>query len=213
VSTPPSGVNGRVLDLRALEAYLAQHVPEFSGKLQAELSHGGRSNLTYRLTDGTYSWVLRRPPLGHVAPTANDIGREHRMVAALESTRVPVARAIAYCDDRSVIGAPFSVVSMVNGRVIRSAADGAALDPVSATRIATALVAVLAAIHAVPYQEVGLCRSANPMDICDVKSNDGVTSETLLLSVLHLSSIRYTSGWLKPARSRAMRPLSMATLG
>jgi aminoglycoside phosphotransferase (APT) family kinase protein len=69
---------------------------------------------------------------------------------------VPVARAIAYCDDPAVIGAPFSVVSKVEGRVIRSAADGAALDPADARAIADALIRGLVAVHGVAYQEVGL---------------------------------------------------------
>jgi aminoglycoside phosphotransferase (APT) family kinase protein len=151
-----------VLDFDALTRYFKSFVPGFSGTLQAELIHGGRSNLTYRISDGDRHWVLRRPPLGLVAPTANDIGREHRVVAALGPTPVPVARAVAYCDDSAVIGAPFSVASMVEGRVIRSAADGAALEQGDPPRIAKALITGLATIHAVPYREVGLSEFGRP---------------------------------------------------
>ena len=74
------------LDLAALQPWFAAAVPG-SGELRAELVHGGRSNLTYRLTDGTGTWVLRRPPLGGLNPSAHDMGREYRVVAALAGTR------------------------------------------------------------------------------------------------------------------------------
>jgi len=151
------------LNPEILAGYFEEHVPDFSGTMHIELIHGGRSNLTYLVSDGTRRWVLRRPPLGPIAPTANDIGREHRVVAALGPTAVPVARAVAYCDDPSLIGAPFSVVSMVEGRVIRSAADGAALEVAEARRLTTALVGGLVAIHAVSYQEAGLADLGRPV--------------------------------------------------
>ena len=150
-------------DLSALTRYFEQHVPGFEGTLRVELINGGRSNLTYLVSGGASRWVLRRPPFGLVAPTANDVGREFRVVAALGQTPVPVARAVAFCDDLSVLGAPFSVVSMVDGRVIRSAADGAALSAGDADRLTTALVTGLAAIHAIPYQEVGLGDLGRPI--------------------------------------------------
>lgn len=159
---PPSDTSEAALDPLRLVSYFERYIPEFNGPIHAELIHGGRSNLTYLISDGTRRWVLRRPPLGLVAPTANDIGREFRVVEALGSTPVPVPRAIAFCDDPSVIGSPFSVVSMVDGRVVRSTSDGAALSPTDAARAAAALVAGLATIHAVPYHEVGLGSLGRP---------------------------------------------------
>ena len=160
--TPPGDRSDAALDSSRLVDYFERNVPEFNGELHAELIFGGRSNLTYLISDGIRRWVLRRPPLGLVAPTANDVGREFRVVAALGSTPVPVARAIAFCDDPSVIGAPFSVVSMVEGRVVRSSSDGAALSPTDAARAAAALVSGLATIHDVPYDEVGLGSLGRP---------------------------------------------------
>jgi aminoglycoside phosphotransferase (APT) family kinase protein len=150
------------LNINALHKYFENYVPGFDGVFRAELIHGGRSNLTFLISDGIRRWVLRRPPLGLLAPSANDVGREYRVVAALGVTTVPVARAIAFCDDSSVIGVPFSVVSMVDGRVVRTAAEGAALDPADAARAARALVAGLVDIHAVPYREVGLGALGRP---------------------------------------------------
>src|SRR6266542_5640261 len=77
-------------DLDQLRSYLAQERPGLvHGTLSAEVIGGGRSNLTYRVTDGVSRWVVRRPPLGHVLATAHDMAREHRVITALADTRVP----------------------------------------------------------------------------------------------------------------------------
>ena len=85
-----------------------------------ELIAGGRSNLTYRLAvegpSGRRLFVLRRPPLGHVLPTAHDMSeREFRVLSGLSGTKVPVARPLAFCDDADVIGAPFYLMEHVPG--------------------------------------------------------------------------------------------------
>lgn len=150
------------LDVAALEKFFRATVPGFDGLLGSELLHGGRSNLTYLLTVGSKRWVLRRPPLGGLTPSAHDMGREYRVVDALQVTDVPVARTVLLCDDASVIGAPFSVVSHVDGVVLRSVAD---LEPVSQSDLdncAQALMTALARLHAVPYAEVGLAEFGRP---------------------------------------------------
>src|SRR6478609_2790571 len=96
-SDPPGLDLARVADwLDATEPGLRQ------GELTAEVIAGGRSNLTYRVTDGSQSWALRRPPLGHVLPTAHDMAREYRVLSALADSGVPVPRTIALCTDTSV---------------------------------------------------------------------------------------------------------------
>ncbi len=124
--------------------------------LTAELIAGGKSNLTYELSDGTRSWVLRRPPLGHVLPTAHDMSREFRVQRALHGTGVPVPRVYAYCDDPDVIGAPFYVMEKVDGVVLRDPGAAAALTVDEAHGCSRELIDVLARIHAVDYREVGL---------------------------------------------------------
>lgn len=155
-------MNPQGLDLAALQGYFEAHVPETAGPLRAELLHGGRSNLTYRVTDGRSRWVVRRPPLGVLTPSAHDMGREYRIVAALQGTGVPVARAVALCEDPDVLGAPFCVVSHVAGTVLRTREDLHALPQADIDRCATALVGVLARLHAVPYEEVGLSGFGRP---------------------------------------------------
>ncbi len=153
---------GAELGLPKLERYFAQNVSGFVGPLRAELVNGGRSNLTYTVSDPKNRWILRRPPLGQIAPTANDIGREHTAMSALEPTPVPVARAVALCEDPSIIGTPFSVASMIDGYVVRSASDGAALKPQTANHIAANLISELVVLHSIDFREVGLTNFGRP---------------------------------------------------
>ncbi|GAA0838703.1 phosphotransferase family protein [Streptosporangium amethystogenes subsp. fukuiense] len=150
------------LHLAALQRYFDAHVPEAVGPITAELLHGGRSNLTYRLTDGHSAWVLRRPPLGGLTPSAHDMAREYRVVGALRGTAVPVAPTVALCEDTSVIGSPFSLVEYVPGEVVRSREDLARHGGDEPARCAYGLVDVLATLHAVPYAEVGLAGFGRP---------------------------------------------------
>ncbi|MFH8572965.1 phosphotransferase family protein [Streptomyces sp. NPDC017993] len=154
MTAPETAVVG--IDGPALQRYFDRHVPDCAGPLRVELLHGGRSNLTYEVTDGTHRWVLRRPPLGLLTPTAHDMDREYRVVAALNGTGVPVARAVLSCTDPTVIGAPFCVVDFVEGTVLRDGEEAALLPPGHARRSAEALVDALVALHAVDAADVGL---------------------------------------------------------
>src|SRR6266498_5905237 len=108
------------LDLARLRSYLDRTRPGLlRGPLSGQLIGGGRSNLTYRVTDGVSRWVVRRPPLGHVLATAHDMAREHRVITALADTRVPVPRTLMLCEDPSVIGAVFFVMEEAPGTVYR----------------------------------------------------------------------------------------------
>jgi aminoglycoside phosphotransferase (APT) family kinase protein len=149
------------LDLPALERFFTERVPRFSGHLSAELLHGGRSNLTYLLTDGKHRWVLRRPPLGGLTPSAHDMAREYRVIAALDGSGVPVAHAVALCDD-TFLGVPFSVVDYVDGTVIRTTAQLHALPDAVIERCAYGLIDVLARLHAIEPAAVGLSGFGRP---------------------------------------------------
>ncbi|MBV8992120.1 MAG: phosphotransferase family protein [Pseudonocardiales bacterium] len=144
------------LDLAAVQVFFDAEVPEARGPLRAQLLPGGRSNLTYRLTDGHSSWVLRRPPLGGLTPSAHDMAREYRVVAALANTSVPVPRPVALGQDLSILGMPFSVVEYVAGQVIRTQDDLHALPDADIVRCAYGLIDVLAELHAVDPEAVGL---------------------------------------------------------
>jgi aminoglycoside phosphotransferase (APT) family kinase protein len=150
------------LDISALQRYFDAHVPGCAGALEADLVLGGRSNLTYRVTDGITTWAVRRPPAGGLTPSAHDVGREYRIMDALWDSGVAVPRAVSLCTDPEVLGAPFSVVSWVEGRVLRSA-DDVRGDPASElSECARALVGQLARLHALPYASLGLASFGRP---------------------------------------------------
>jgi aminoglycoside phosphotransferase (APT) family kinase protein len=126
-----------------------------------QLIAGGRSNLTYRLTlaraaGGAAEIVLRRPPLGHVLPTAHDMSREFRVLSGLSGTPVPVARPLAMCTDTDVIGAPFYLMAYVPGRVLRTRQDTSVLTEAQAASLSERLADMLAAIHATDLPATGL---------------------------------------------------------
>src|SRR5438094_510013 len=88
-------------------AWLAGRFPAAAGAIRIDQLAGGSSNLTFRIRYGNHDLVLRRPPVGRVLETANDVLREHRVQSALDGTDVPVPRMVAVNDDPDVIGAPF----------------------------------------------------------------------------------------------------------
>jgi aminoglycoside phosphotransferase (APT) family kinase protein len=149
------------VDLERLAAFLSG-LPGAPALEAIELIDGGRSNLTYSLATSAGPLVLRRPPLGDVAPSANDVGREYRVLRALWGTAVPVPRTVALCTDASVIGVPFSLVEKVTGRVLRHPADVAALDAGQARAVVESLVEHLAALHGVDVDAVGLGALGRP---------------------------------------------------
>ncbi len=117
---------------------------------------GGRSNLSYVLTQGERSWVVRRPPLGHVMPTAHDMRREYAVLSGLAGVGFPVPRPLVLCDDATVTGAPFVLMEYVDGRVIGDARDAAALRADEASDLSRHLVETLARLHAVDVGAAGL---------------------------------------------------------
>jgi aminoglycoside phosphotransferase (APT) family kinase protein len=121
-----------------------------------QLISGGRSNLTYRVDLDGGQIVLRRPPLGHVLPTAHDMSREYRVLSALDGTAVPVPRPLASCQDAEVIGAPFYLMEHVEGLVLRTMQDGQILTESQAAELSELLAQTLAAIHGVDYKAAGL---------------------------------------------------------
>jgi aminoglycoside phosphotransferase (APT) family kinase protein len=128
-----------------------------------ELIAGGRSNLTYRLDFGSSArLVLRRPPLGHVLPTAHDMAREYRVLTALNGTAIPVPAPVALCRDPNVIGAPFYLMEYVDGLVLRSREDGDQVTPEQARQLSELLAGMLAAIHGVDLEAVGLASFGRP---------------------------------------------------
>ncbi len=142
--------------LRALSGQLFAAGESPGALLTAERVSGGQSNLTYRLADTHRSWILRTPPQVGGTPTAHDVIRESRVTAALQQTPVPVPRTIAVCEDRSVLGAPFTIVEFVEGHTLRTQQDLLPLDDPHLHSLVRAMVAVLADLHRVDHVAAGL---------------------------------------------------------
>lgn len=145
------------LDTTMLYDLLVRELPDLvAAPLTAELILGGRSNLTYLVTDGRRRFVLRRPPLGHVLATAHDMRREHNVMAALRDTPVPVPEMLLLHEDPEPMGAPFFLMSEVPGTVYRTAEQTARLGRERTRRLSYALIDVLADLHALDPTTIGL---------------------------------------------------------
>lgn len=151
VADPPG------IDAAAVNRWLESGAPAVATPVTFTLVSGGRSNLTYRMTgaDGT-AYALRRPPTGGVLSTAHDMNREWRFISALHPTAVPVPEPVAYCADAEVTGAPFYVMGFVDGLVLADADAGAALPHAARVTAAGQIADVLADLHAVDPDAVGI---------------------------------------------------------
>ncbi|MEX0786505.1 MAG: phosphotransferase family protein [Dehalococcoidia bacterium] len=152
------------IDFEKLVPWFSEHVAPVDA-LGAEVIGHGRSNLTYRLDSlrgpqgeaGDQHWVLRRPPLSHVQPTAHDMSREFRVISALADTDVPVPKTYAICDDPDIIGAPFYVMEYVQGIVpVDPKVVSERYDEPARKRMGEELIDTLAALHALEPAAVGL---------------------------------------------------------
>ncbi|MFF5092205.1 phosphotransferase family protein [Streptomyces niveus] len=162
-ASPPPG-----LDPERLRGHLDRERPGLvGGPLSARLIEGGRSNLTYLVTDGAHDWVVRRPPLGHVLATAHDMKREFRVISALHPTAVPVPEPLLLCEDPDVLGAPFYLMEYVRGTPYRTAEQLAPLGPERTRAALLGLVDTLVELHAVDPSAVGLADFGRPEGFLD----------------------------------------------
>jgi aminoglycoside phosphotransferase (APT) family kinase protein len=144
------------LNLEALGLYFDAFGIQRLGALQGELISGGRSNLTYRVTDGLMSWVVRRPPAAGQTTSAHDVVREARVGRALAGTVVPVPPVVALCEDTAVLGVPFTVTAWVQGRIVRDRDELDALSDGQVAAVCSSMMEVLAGLHDVDPAAVGL---------------------------------------------------------
>jgi len=147
------------IDRPRLEEWFATQIDGAQPPLSFDRISGGRSNLTYGVTDsGGRRWALRRPPLGKRLASAHDMAREHRILAALGPTDVPVPPVVALCEDESVNGVPFYVMEFVDGPILRTRqeAEAAFADEEDRRAIGERVVDTLVEIHAVDPEQVGL---------------------------------------------------------
>ncbi|MBZ0275630.1 MAG: phosphotransferase family protein [Anaerolineae bacterium] len=146
-----------------LADYLRGQLPGSDQPLAVRQFGGGAANLTYLLDYGSHEYVLRRPPLGPVAPSAHDMGREYRVLSVLHQSLPYAPRAFLFCDDPAIIGAPFFVMERRQGVVVRrSLPDEYAAFPDAPRQMSEALVDALADFHRVDYAALGLDTLGKP---------------------------------------------------
>ena len=144
------------LPLGRLEAWLRVTVPGFRGPIAAERFAGGQSNPSYKLTTGAGPLVLRRKPPGVLLPSAHAVDREFRVLRALGPTAVPVPRVHALCEDDDVIGSAFYVMEYLDGRIFWDQRLPEIASPEERRAMFASMNAVIAALHGVDHEAVGL---------------------------------------------------------
>lgn len=154
---------GEELDQQRVADYLRTQIPGLAGDFELLQFPGGKSNLTYLVRVGDTELVLRRPPHGTKAKSAHDMGREHRILSKLAPVFSPAPEPLAYCEDESLLGAPFYVMRRLHGIILRR--DPPAdfpLDAALAGRLSQSLIGTLAELHTVDYQAAGLADFGKP---------------------------------------------------
>jgi aminoglycoside phosphotransferase (APT) family kinase protein len=199
---PPKGI-----DFDRLLPWFREHVAPVEN-LRAEVIGHGRSNITYRLSSGDEAWVLRRPPLSHVLPTAHDMKREFRVISALAGTGVPVPAAIALCEDVSVNDAPFYIMEYVRGLVPTDAAEVARrYDEATQRRMGEELVDTLVLLHSLDPASVGLADFGKPEGFIarQVRRFTGQIEQHRTRDVPELEELaRRLNAWIPPESGAAI---------
>lgn len=148
---------GEGLDLEKLEPYLREHLPAMNGRLEVEQFPSGFSNLTYLLRAGDLEMVLRRPPFGNRVKSAHDMGREYQVLSRLSKVYPQAPEPYLYCDDESVLGAPFYVMERRRGVILRrQLPEGLVLTRVIAERLGESFIDNLATLHTLDFEAAGL---------------------------------------------------------
>jgi aminoglycoside phosphotransferase (APT) family kinase protein len=148
---------GEDLPLPRLEAFLQSHFSAASGPLTVAQFPSGHSNLTYLLRLGDQEMVLRRPPFGSHVKTAHDMGREFRVLSKLHAAYPPAPRVLLYCDDAAILGAPFYIMELMQGIILRKdPPEGLGFAPEIARRLSESFIENLSRLHSLDYQAIGL---------------------------------------------------------
>ncbi|MBC7932435.1 MAG: phosphotransferase family protein [Rubrivivax sp.] len=154
---------GEGMDTARLLAYLRERIPELEGPLEVEQFPAGFSNLTYLVRARGRELVLRRPPFGAKIKTAHDMGREYLILSRLRPVYAKVPRPFLFCEDESVIGAPFYVMERVGGVILRARLPaGVELSPQVMRSLSESFVGNLVEIHAVDYERANLGELGRP---------------------------------------------------
>lgn len=197
--------SGEELDLARLEPFLRSHFPEDRGPLSIQQFPSGHSNLTYFVSLGGREMVLRRPPFGSKVKSAHDMGREYRVLSRLHPA-YPAPRALLYCDDIQILGAPFYLMERIHGIILRRKMPaGLEIPPEKARQLDESFIDTLARLHSLDYAAIGLGDLGKPEGYLERQVRGWI--ERYHGSKTHdLPEVEHLSTWLKehlPGRSAA----------
>jgi aminoglycoside phosphotransferase (APT) family kinase protein len=156
---------GEELELVALERYLREHLVEFDRSSPIEIAQfpGGHSNLTYLIRNGRQEFVLRRPPIGPVAPTAHDMPREYKLLSVINSSFPLAPKPVLLCEDASIMGVPFYLMERRRGFIVRFRVPGLIGEDLALRRrLSETVVDTLVALHSVDIQSTGIVKIGKP---------------------------------------------------
>lgn len=194
----PRGVRaGEELNEQKLASYLRAHLPNLHDALTVKQFPAGFSNLTYLLQFGDRQLVLRRPPIGAKIKTAHDMGREFRILSHLHPVYRKVPEPLLFCEDDTVIGAPFYVMERVSGIILRAQSPaGSQLTPETMRRLSTAFVENLVEIHAIDYRAAGLGDLGSPQGYVN-RQIEGWTKRYYNAQTDDVREINQLADWLR----------------
>ncbi|GBD85317.1 putative aminoglycoside phosphotransferase [bacterium BMS3Abin02] len=188
---------GEEFDVDSLQNWLSSRVPELSGPIEVSQFPSGHSNLTYLLDIGDHEVVLRRPPFGARVKSGHDMSREYRILSHLQPVWPKVPKAIAFCEDPSILGAPFYLMERVDGVILRG--ESSPPDASTMRRICDAFVETFAQIHRIDVIGAGLETLGRPDGYVE-RQVDGWSRRWHDAVIEPVSSIDRTIAWL--ARNR-----------
>lgn len=187
---------GEELDLKKLEEYLAEHLPDFARQLEVSQFPSGFSNLTYLIKTGDKEYVLRRPPFGANIKGGHDMSREFRVLKALESAYTKIPRAVLFCDDHSVMGADFYLMERVTGVILRGRPPkDLMLTPETMGSISESCIDNLGALHQIDLEETGLSDFGKP-DGYTQRQVDGWIGRYFKAETDTIESMNTVADWL-----------------
>lgn len=187
---------GEELDIAKLEPFLRGHFPGDAGPLAVKQFPRGHSNLTYFVSLGNHEMVLRRPPFGSKVKTAHDMGREYRVLSRLHSV-YPAPKALLYCDDSSILCAPFYLMERIHGIILRrDLPAGMETTPMQVRRMNESFIDNLARLHSLDYAAIGLGDLGKPEGYLE-RQVRGWTERYYGSKTHDLPEVEQISAWVK----------------
>lgn len=181
-------------DVGALERYMAEHVRDFQGPLDVQQFEGGQSNPTFLLESPSGCYVMRKQPPGELLPSAHQVDREFRVMRGVGQAGRPVPEMLSLCQDRSVIGTDFYIMSHVAGRVFSDTLLPG-LEPDERHEIYLDLMRVLGQIHQVDHRAVGLAEFGRPANYV-ARQVSRWSKQYLLAKTVEIPAMHQLMQWL-----------------